>query len=165
GGGPRSRSLSRTATRRVWSALAVLAALVWVFPVYWIVNSAFQTPASLRAPNPPFLPTARSFDSFRRALDEQFFASLRLSLTVTLVVVVAAGLFAFLGAVGLSRCRFRGRVSFLLVVLTIQVIPPEALFISQYKMLEEWGLYSTVPGLSLLYVAAVIPFTVWLLRG
>lgn len=157
--------LRRSTARRAWSALGLVVGLVWVFPVYWIVNSAFQTPTSLRAPTPPLFPTELGLDSFRRALDDQFFASFRLSITVTLIVVAAAVLFAFLAAVALSRFRFRGRVPFLLAVLTIQMIPPEALFISQYKMLDEWGLYSTVTGLSLLYVASVLPFTVWLLRG
>lgn len=151
--------------RALWSALAVIAAAVWVFPVYWILNSSFQTTEALRAPTPPFLPSQWNLDAFRRAIDDQFWHSLRLSLIVALIVVTLAVLFAFVAAVALSRYRFRGRTSFILVVLTIQMIPPEALFISQYRMLNDWGLYNTVPGLSLLYVAAVIPFTVWLLRG
>jgi N,N'-diacetylchitobiose transport system permease protein len=160
-----SRHLTRSASRRLWGGLAVLLALLWVFPVYWILNSAFQPVEALRAPTPSFLPTDLSLDSFRRALDDQFFASLRLSLTVTLICVALAVVCAFVAAVALSRFRFRGRTSFILVVLTIQMIPPEALFISQYRMLDEWNLYNTVPGLSLLYVGAVLPFTVWLLRG
>src|SRR5699024_3272661 len=100
-----------------------------------------------------------------RALDDQFWASLRLSLSVTLICVFMAVLCAFVAAVAISRFRFRGRMSFVVVVLIIQMIPPEALFISQYRMLNEWNLYNTVAGLSLLYVASVLPFTVWLLRG
>ncbi len=45
------------------------------------------------------------------------------------------------------------------------MIPPEALFISQYKMLNEWGLYNSILGLGLLYTALILPFTVWMLRG
>lgn len=159
------RHLGRAATRRWWGALAVVIALVWIFPVYWIVNGALQPAEALRVPTPAFFPTELSLDAFDRALDDQFLASLRLSLSVTLICVVAAVVCAFVAAVALSRFRFRGRTSFILVVLTIQMIPPEALFISQYRMLNEWNLYNTVPGLSLLYIAAVLPFTVWLLRG
>ena len=157
--------MRRTATRRLWSALAIAIALAWIFPVYWILNGAFQPVEALRAPTPSFVPTNLSLDAFRRAVDEQFWASLRLSLSVTLICVALAVVCAFVAAVAISRFRFRGRVSFIIVVLTIQMIPPEALFISQYRMLNDWNLYNTVGGLSLLYVAAVLPFTVWLLRG
>ena len=45
------------------------------------------------------------------------------------------------------------------------MIPVEGLFISQYKMLEGFHLLNTVAGLTLVYVASVLPFTVWTLRG
>ena len=45
------------------------------------------------------------------------------------------------------------------------MIPVEGLFISQYKMLEALDLLNTVVGLTLVYVAGVLPFTIWTLRG
>jgi N,N'-diacetylchitobiose transport system permease protein len=45
------------------------------------------------------------------------------------------------------------------------MIPAEGLFISQYAMLDAWGLVNAVAGLTLVYVAAVLPFTIWMLRG
>ena len=45
------------------------------------------------------------------------------------------------------------------------MIPVEGLFISQYKMLETMDLLNTVVGLTLVYVAGVLPFTIWTLRG
>ena len=73
--------------------------------------------------------------------------------------------FAFVAAVAVSRFRFRGRMSFIVTLLVIQMIPAEGLFISQYKMLETMDLLNTVVGLTLVYVAAVLPFTIWTLRG
>ena len=87
------------------------------------------------------------------------------SLSVTLLTVVVALLFAFLAAVAVSRFRFRGRKSFILTLLLIQMIPAEGLFISQYKMLEGVSLLNSVFGLTFVYVASVLPFTVWTLRG
>ena len=45
------------------------------------------------------------------------------------------------------------------------MIPAEGLFISQYQMLDGWGLVNTVAGLAIVYVAAILPFTIWMLRG
>ena len=71
---------------------------------------------------------------------------------------------AFLAA-RVSRFRFRSRKAFIVTILLVQMIPAEGLFISQFKMLDGWNLLNSVIGLGLLYVAAVVPFTIWLLRG
>ncbi len=39
------------------------------------------------------------------------------------------------------------------------------LFIAQYKMMSELHLLDTVIAVSIIYVAAVVPFTIWMLRG
>ncbi len=88
-----------------------------------------------------------------------------MSLLVTQATVAVSLVFAFLAAVAVSRFRFRGRKSFVVVLLVVQMIPTEGLFISQYKMLESAELINTVLGLTILYVAATLPFTIWTLRG
>lgn len=157
--------MNRAMRGRIWSAVAVILALIWAFPVYWVLNSAFQPIENLRKPTPSFFPTDLSADAFGRVFDQSFVDSLKLSMIVTLIAIIAAVICGFVAAVAISRFRFHGRKSFIFVVLAIQMIPPEALFISQYKMLNEWGLYNSVLGLSLLYTAMVLPFTVWMLRG
>ena len=88
-----------------------------------------------------------------------------MSLLVTVATVGVALIFAFLAAVALTRFRFKGRKSFIVALLVIQMIPVEGLFISQYKMLEGAQLLNTVLGLTIVYVASVLPFTIWTLRG
>jgi N,N'-diacetylchitobiose transport system permease protein len=150
--------------RRVFGALAVVLALIWAFPVYWMINSSLLPYNKIRNPEPTFFPVG-DLDAYQRVFDGEFFSALRLSAIVTLITVGVACLFAFLAALAVSRFRFRGRRSFVIAVLIIQMIPAEGLFISQYKMLEGWELLNSIAGLSLLYIAAVVPFTVWLLRG
>jgi N,N'-diacetylchitobiose transport system permease protein len=91
--------------------------------------------------------------------------ALSMSLLVTIATVAISLVFAFLAAVAVTRFRFRGRTSFVLTLLVIQMIPAEGLFISQYKMLEAMELLNTVVGLTIVYVAGVLPFTIWTLRG
>ncbi len=88
-----------------------------------------------------------------------------MSLGVTVATVAISLTFAFLAALAVSRFRFRGRMTFIVTLLLIQMIPVEGLFISQYKMLEGFHLLNTIAGLTLVYVASVLPFTVWTLRG
>ncbi|MDR1711310.1 MAG: carbohydrate ABC transporter permease [Propionibacteriaceae bacterium] len=148
------------------SAAAVVLTLIWVFPVYWMLSSSLLPNTVLTATTPTFFPAGGSLNNFAAVLSSgTFFAALGTSLAVTLIAVFFCLLFAFCAALAISRYHFKGRTSFVLAVLFIQMLPAEGLFIAQYKLLSSAGLLNNVLGLSVLYVAAVIPFTVWMLRG
>ena len=148
------------------NVIGVLAFLVAAFPVYWMVNSSFLDRNEIRSPVPTWVPFGGSLDNYRTVFEtDQFVNALKISLMVTVLTIAVSLLFAFVAAVAVSRFRFRGRVSFIVVLLIIQMIPVEGLFISQYKMLEGFGLLNTVAGLTIVYVASVLPFTIWTLRG
>jgi N,N'-diacetylchitobiose transport system permease protein len=148
-----------------WNAVAILVAVVWVFPVYWMVNSSLLPQTEVRSREPSFLPVGGSLDSYRRVFETEFVGALRLSATVTVLTVLITLVAAFFAALAVTRFRFGGRKGFILTVLIVQMVPVEALFISQFKMLEGWQLLNTVGGLTLLYVGGVLPFTIWMLRG
>ncbi len=153
-------------TRTLLTALALALAVVWAFPVYWMLNSAFLPNVVLQSTNPTFLPFGGSLDNLSVVVtDPAFVQALDISLVVTLTTVVAALMVAFLGALAISRFRFRGRASFVLALLLIQMLPAEGLFIAQYKMMSSLGLLNQAIGLAVLYTAAVVPFTIWMLRG
>ena len=152
---------------RVALALAAVVVIVAsLFPVYWMVNSSLLPSNLVRASTPTWFPIRGTLENYRSVVsDGSFLTALRTSLSVTAVTVVVALLFAFLAALALSRFRFRGRRSFVITVLAVQMIPAEGLFISQYALLDSVQLLNTVLGLSLLYVAGVLPFTIFTLRG
>ncbi|MDH2413170.1 carbohydrate ABC transporter permease [Nocardioides sp. CER19] len=140
--------------------------LVCAFPVYWMVNNSFLPRNKIRNPDPTWVPFGGTLANYRRVLTGgRIWDALSMSLMVTLATVLISLVFAFLAAVAVTRFRFRGRISFILALLVIQMIPVEGLFISQYKMLEGFGLLNTVVGLTIVYVANVLPFTIWTLRG
>ena len=156
----------RRASRWALGALGLVTALVWAFPVYWMMLSAVTPQAWLRATTPQFLPVHATASNFQAVLDgHSFWTALRMSLSITGVAVAAVLVFAFFAALAISRWRFRGRKGFVLAVLFVQMLPAEGLFIAQYKMLSSAQLLNTVIGVSVLYTAAIVPFTVWMLRG
>ena len=151
-----------------WAAglLALAAAVIWAFPVYWMINSSLLPNTTLQSTTPHFLPLGGSFDNFKAVLaDGGFLRALGVSLTVTLATVLICLIIAFLGALAISRFRFRGRKSFILALLLIQMLPAEGMFIAQYKMFSSMNMLNSVVGLTVLYAAAVVPFTIWMLRG
>ena len=114
---PRSRT-----TRTLLTALALVLALAWAFPVYWMLNSAFLPNVVLQSTTPTFLPFGGSLDNLRAVVtDPSFGSALTTSLVVTLTTVVAAIVVAFLGALAISRFRFRGRASFVLALLLLLI--------------------------------------------
>ncbi len=152
--------------RIIASAVAILVSLAWVFPVYWMLNSSLLPNAVLTSTTPRFLPFGGSLDNFSAVFDQgTFLPALGMSLAITLLTVAICLLFAFLSALAISRFRFRGRASFVLAVLFIQMLPAEGLFIAQYKLMSSLNLLNSVIGVAILYVAAVVPFTIWMLRG
>ncbi|WP_182141112.1 MULTISPECIES: carbohydrate ABC transporter permease [unclassified Schaalia] len=157
----------------LWGILGILVALVWVFPVYWMVNSAFLPAVVLERTVPTLTPFGGSWKNFVSVLSRgSFQQALGISVAVALVTVTVCLIFAFLAALAISRFRFRGRKSFILAVLLIQMLPAEGLFIAQYRLVKSLGEnvspvigLNSILGLSLIYTAAVIPFTIWMLRG
>jgi N,N'-diacetylchitobiose transport system permease protein len=165
----RARSHPLGSTRAGRAAASVAAVLVTgfaAFPVYWMVNTSFLRGVDIQSPQPSFLPVHGTVGNYRKVVDRGFFTeALQNSLLVTLGTVAAALVLALLAAVALARMRFRGRSTFIVVVLLVQMVPPEALVISLFKVMDGWQLVNTAIGLVLVYLVFVLPFTIWTLRG
>lgn len=161
----------RTAAGR--ATLNVLAVAVFVasaFPVYWMVNSALLPNSAVTSSTPHWWPDQFTLSNFVEVVTEPngsivFLPALGMSVVVTLCAVAFALLFAFFAALALSRFRFRSRRGIIIAVLAIQMVPAEAMLISIYRVLDGWQLLNSAIGLILVYVAMVLPFTIWTLRG
>lgn len=163
--GGRSGS-AKTRRMQLWNAVGLVVAGLFAFPVYWMVHTALLPADALRSIPPTFINLAPTLEHFAGVLaDPSFWDAARLSLTAALIAVLLGVSIAFLAAVGIARFRFRARTGLIVAVLVIQMIPGETLFLSQYRMLDGWGLLNTVAGLSIFYVGMVIPVTIWLLKG
>jgi len=145
--------------------LAVLVIGCSVFPVYWMVNTAFLPGSAVKSETPHLWPDEFTWRSFQAAAGDGFLPALGVSLAVTVLTVASALAFAFIASVAVSRYRFRSRKTFIIAILVIQMIPAEAMIISTFRVLDGWNLLNTVIGLSAVYIAMVLPFTIWTLRG
>lgn len=157
-------------TKRRNTALANLAGLavflVAVFPVYWMIVTSFRRGVDIQTVNPRFAPWPGTLRNYGKVFDRPFFwTAVKNSLMVTLLVVGLALVVGFLAAVAVSRFRFRGRKAFIVMILLVQMVPAEALIISIFRILDGWEATNTIIGLTAVYLAFVLPFTVWTLRG
>jgi N,N'-diacetylchitobiose transport system permease protein len=154
------------AGRIIIAVIAVIFGLIWLFPVYWMVNNSLLTSDQIFGTSPHLVPFGGSIANYARVLtDSSFWSAMRMSLTIALIVSILGIVVGFFASLALSRFRFRSRTSLIIAVLIIQMLPAEALFISQYKMLDGWGLLNSITGMTILYLGANVPFTVWMLKG
>jgi N,N'-diacetylchitobiose transport system permease protein len=160
------RSRRRRRRNLVPNLLGLLVFAIAAFPVYWMVITSFRRGVDIQKATPQFVPSPGTLANYRKVFDRDFFwTAVKNSLEVTLLVLVLALFVAFLAAVALSRFRFRGRRAFIVAILVVQMVPAEALIISLFRILDGWKLINTIIGLSLTYLAFVLPFTIWTLRG
>jgi N,N'-diacetylchitobiose transport system permease protein len=144
----------------------VIVFILFAFPVYWMVSTAFKPAGDIRTFDVTLFPRSLTLDNFRTAVHAPgFWRFLRTSLVVSTSVTVLAVVVALLAATAVARFRFKGRRAYLLVILIVQMVPLEALVIPMYLTLRDADLLNIVPVLVAMYMAFVLPFTVWTLRG
>ena len=112
------------------------------------------------------MPAPLTLDNFKTAIAVPFFWNdVVNSLTVVLTVVAISILLAFLAAVAVARFGFRGRTAFIVMVITVQMVPLNALVIPIYLLLDSVGQVDSLLGVIAYYMAVVLPFMIWTLRG
>ena len=159
--------MNKTQGQRIaLNTVGVVVAVLFAFPTYWMITSAFKPAGDVLSPAYDLVPLSLTLDNFASAIAKPGFMShLSNSLIVTLGAVACALVAGVLAAFPLARLRFRGRKGFLLLVLIAQMAPMEALFIPMFLLMQDAGLLNKLPSLLLVYFAITLPFTVWALRG
>jgi multiple sugar transport system permease protein/raffinose/stachyose/melibiose transport system permease protein len=82
--------------------------------------------------------------------------------SVLLVTAVGA-----LAAFGFARRRYQfpGREPLFLLIFLSLMFPPQIMLLSLFQILVQYGLFNSLPGLVLVYVATELPLTIYLLRA
>jgi N,N'-diacetylchitobiose transport system permease protein len=162
---PRRRARGRL-RRRAWDLVGIALFVVLVFPVFWMISTAFKPDDEINGLTPTWLSTSPTLDHFRDAIDRPFFwDTVKNSLIIVGVSVVASIVLAFVAAVALAKYRFAGRKVFIVLMIGILMLPPAGLIIPIYVVLARYGLTNTLTGVILTYLTFTLPFAVWTLRG
>jgi len=153
-------------SRTGWNAVGIAVSLVLVFPVYWMVSTAFKPDDGIIALKPQWVPLHPTLKHFRDAMKEPYFwENVKNSLIIVLATVVIAMVLAFLAAVALAKYRFTGLKVFIVLVIAIQMVPQVGLIIPLYVVLAKYHQVNALTGVIITYLTFVLPFAVWTLRG
>jgi N,N'-diacetylchitobiose transport system permease protein len=148
------------------NVLGLLVFAVMVFPVYWMVSTAFKRPFDILNFTPDFVPSPASLANFENAVDRpNFWSSVVNSLIVVVAVTALSMVLAFLAALALAKFRFYGRAAFVVLIIGVQMVPLNALIIPLYILLSRADQVDKLTGVVVTYLTFVLPFCVWTLRG
>jgi N,N'-diacetylchitobiose transport system permease protein len=159
--------VNRRLSRKLgWNVVGLLVFAFMVFPVFWMVSTAFKTDDQINSFNPTWVPSHPTLGHFRAALHRQYFwTDVKNTMIIVLVTVGISLVAAFLAALALAKYRFAGRAMFIVLVIGIQMLPPIGLVIPLYVLLGRYGEVNKLTGVILVYFTFALPFAVWVLRG
>jgi multiple sugar transport system permease protein len=166
-------------TRQLWKSILLYAAVVliavWTLaPYVWLIISSISNKVELLSIPLRWLPSRPTLVHYQElflgggATGEHvtlFLLSLKNSALVTVIATSLCMVVGVLAAYALARLVFPGHRHYLLILMATQMIPPIAIVIPGYIILDRLGLRDTYLGLVLVYITFILPFVVWIMRG
>lgn len=132
------------------TAFIIALSYLFVYPLLFMVCTAFQEPASVNDPSVILFPKKWSLESVKEMIEVlRYWDSARLTFTISVTSTLASLVSCSLVGYGLSRYKFKGQnLIFMLVVLTI-IVPPQTILptkLLNFQFFDFAGLLSLIPG-------------------
>lgn len=171
---PNRPSQNKPRSGGVWwrHALALLALAFALFPIVFIVSSAFNNAGTLSTSG--LLPTVFGTENFSDLFNDPirpYWAWYRNSILICGIATLATLFLGASAAYAFSRLRWSGRRQGLLFILLIQMFPALLAFTAIYvtfarvgEVLPSIGL-NTLAGLTFVYLGGAMGSNIWLLKG
>ena len=155
--------------RAIRYLILIAALFFFLFPIYWMIITAFKTPDKWFTWPPEFIPWPFTLGSFigggevyktasLKEVTPYFINSLGVSLITSLLTIVLATLTAY------SISRFKtGGMNFLNWILSMRMLPPIAVGVPIYVIFYQLKILNTWLALILVYMVFTTSFGVWVL--
>jgi multiple sugar transport system permease protein len=154
--------------RRILKALEVtvlaVVALLILFPIVWMVLTAFKSPIYVYSYTIWFPPT---LENFREVFNERWLIREKIvNSTIIAVSTVAIAIpIAVCAAYAFSRLTFPLKRSMFQWILLTQFIPAVTIVLPFYVMFRQLGLLDTYVALIIVDLAIVLPYAIWTIKG
>ncbi|MBT9371712.1 carbohydrate ABC transporter permease [Rhizobium sp. CSW-27] len=145
----------------VLTVLTLLAALVWIFPLYWTFVTSIRSDENV-AGNTSILPDEFQLKAY---LDAIFNTKLTVwyvnSIGTAVIVTVLVVLISMLCAYALSQIRFPGRRLLYGIVLGSFMVPAQTLVVTQFVLMNDLNLINSWAGIILPQLIAPVVIIVY----
>lgn len=147
------------------SVIAVIIAIIFLFPIYWLVQISFKSDSETFGKVLTYFPHEFTIDPWLVNLeDATFLLSLRnsfINAACTMLITLVLGVPA---AYGMGRYKVPGSHIFLLTFLVSQMLPASLTLTPMYLIFNKIGLLGTHIAAPVAIAATSIPFAIVTLR-
>ncbi|MDR1288592.1 MAG: carbohydrate ABC transporter permease [Treponema sp.] len=144
---------------------AVLIAVVFLFPVYWLLCMSLKTDAEAFGKIVTYFPRTFTLEPWRLNLsDKDFLISLRNSFVIAFCSMTISLVLGIPTAYGMGRYKVPGTRAFLLAFLVTQMLPASLMLTPMYLIFSRLNILNTFFSPSLAIASGSIPFIVITLR-
>ncbi|MHB8281134.1 MAG: carbohydrate ABC transporter permease [Candidatus Humimicrobiaceae bacterium] len=141
-----------------------LLGIVFLIPIFWVFSLSLRSKKD--ALTAMFFTKDIHLENYVKAWKTFGFSELYInSIIVTLISVFITIVIASLAAYSFSRLRYKGSNIVFYMILLGMMIPPAAVIIPLFVMMENLKLYNTLFSLILSYIAFGLPIATLILRG
>ena len=145
--------------------IALIIAVVFLFPIYWILAMSFKTDAESFGKIVTYYPHEFTIDPWVKNLsDREFLNSLRNSAVIAVLSMVLSMVFGVPAAYGMGRYKVPGQKTFMLTFLVTQMLPASLMLTPMYLIFNKLHLLGTYQGPALAIASGTVPFIVVTLR-
>ena len=147
------------------SAIAVIIAIIFLFPIYWLVQISFKSDSETFGKVLTYFPHEFTIDPWLVNLeDATFLLSLRNSFINAACTMLITLLLGVPAAYGMGRYKVPGSHVFLLTFLVSQMLPASLTLTPMYLIFNKIGLLGTHIAAPVAIAATSIPFAIVTLR-
>ena len=153
----------------IWSVLAIPIIIWTVLPLLWMLSLSLKSASDLANPDKAYLgnfwPKDPTLDNYRLIFtggaSDLFMPALRNSLIVCLLATLISVVLAMFCAYAISRLEFKGKKMILTTALAVSFFPVVAMVTPLFDVWSRIGLFDTIPGLIIPYLALTLPLSIW----
>ena len=148
--------------------LLLLGGAMAVMPMSYMISTSLKPNGALYEFPPKFFPALDTITIENYVYifgQEKFYINFLNSVIVAVLTVVIAAFVSSALAFCLARFRFPGRKALFALVIGTMIIPGTTLIITQYQLASFFKLTNKLLGLVPFYVAWVIPFSTFMIKG
>ena len=158
--------MRRSSSSTFSNASGIVAIVLMGFPVYWMITTSFKPKGDILSTNPTLLPRSFTLSNYVEAVTKEGFVRALINSLIVVFFTVTISLFvALFASIAVARMKFNGKRIYVATILLVQMLPLSALLIPIYLLLSRFNLTDKLSGVILTYLAFVLPFVIWTLRG
>jgi multiple sugar transport system permease protein len=156
----------RLLSQTIMYAVAAIIIIYCLFPIAWIFVTSIKPPGAEFQIPIEYVPSKASLDNYMEIfVEHEFHFYLLNSLVVASAATILALGIGSLSAYAIARLRFRFRISSLLTILVVGMMPSVVMILPIFLIIRELGLMNTWLGLIIPHAVFSLPITVWLLAS